>query len=210
MAAFAALTVTLTFGAGSGTIEAFGYRWTVQAPADWVVAQEGGQTILRLVEKGEPEPGKPRRPTKFAIAETPMFDHVTVECEMRRAGRSLIIVYAWQDNDHWNYAHISSDEARKVNVHNGMFHVFGGERVRISSLDGAASLAQHEQGKGWAKVKFVFDGATGRAYAEVDGKRNESLEAVDLSLRFGRVGLGSFNETGDFRNVRITGTPRKP
>jgi hypothetical protein len=42
----------------------------------------------------------------------------------------------------------------------------------------------------------------------VNGKRNPSLEAVDLSLRHGRVGLGSFDETGDFRNVKITGEPK--
>jgi len=59
-------------------------------------------------------------------------------------------------------------------------------------------------------VKLVFDGETGKCYVEVNGKRNPSLEAADLSLRWGRVGLGSFNETGDFRNVKITGETREP
>jgi hypothetical protein len=191
------LLVVAAVAAASDTIDAFGHRWSVGRASDWSV--EDG--ILRLLVPGEPPPGLPRRPQKIALAETPAFRRVTVEAEVRRAKRSLVIVYAWQDDSHYNYAHISSDTAAITNVHNGMFHIFGGERVRISPLDGEAALPT----QGWTPVKLVFDGSSGRCYVEVNGKRNPSLEAVDLSLRHGRVGLGSFDETGDFRRVRITG-----
>jgi hypothetical protein len=189
--------VLATVLVAADSIEAFGHRWTVQQASDWSIEN----AALKLLVAAEPPPGAPRRPQKFALAETAPFQRVTVEAEVRRNGSSLIIVYAWQDESHYNYAHISADTAVKQNVHNGMFHVFGGERVRISPLDGPGSLPAPE----WTPVKLVFDGDTGRCYVEVSGKRNPSLEAVDLSLRSGRVGLGSFNETGDFRNVRITG-----
>lgn len=179
------------------TISVFGYRWTVDKPADWAV--ENG--ILRLIASSEPPPGQPRRPTHFVLAETPSFRKATVEAQVKRNQRSLIFVYAWQDANHYDYVHISSDTALKQNVHNGVFHVFGGERVRISPLDGPAALPTTD----WTQVKLVFDGDTGRCYMEVNGKRNPSLEAVDLSLRHGRIGMGSFDETGDFRNVRISG-----
>jgi hypothetical protein len=183
------------------TINAFDYHWTVGQASDWSV--EDG--VLKLLVPGEPPPGTPRRPQKIALADTPSFRRVTVEAEVRRNKKSLIIVYAWQNDSHYNYAHISSDTAATTNVHNGMFHVFGGERVRISPLDGEASLPTQE----WTPVRLVFDGDSGRCYVEVNRKRNPSLEAVDLSLRYGRVGLGSFNETGDFRRVRITGEYRE-
>ena len=188
--------LALTLKAGD-TISLFGYRWIVDHPADWAI--DGG--VLRLVTPSEPLPGQPRRPTHFVLADTPSFRRVTVEAEVKRNQRSLIFVYAWQDANHYNYVHISSDTAVKQNVHNGVFHVFGGERVRISPLDGPAALPREE----WTSVRMVFDGDTGRVYLEVDGRRNPSLEAVDLSLRHGRVGMGSFDETGDFRNVKITG-----
>ncbi|MCL6546249.1 MAG: hypothetical protein K6T61_13545 [Bryobacteraceae bacterium] len=188
--------------AAADTVEAFGFRWTVQNAADWAV--EGG--MLRLLVPGEPPPGLPRRPQKYALAETAPFRKVTLEAEVRRNGRSLVLIYAWQDEAHFNYAHISSDPAEKVHVHNGMFHVFGGERVRISPLDGPPSLPTRD----WTPVRLIFDGDSGRCIVEVNGRRNPSLEAVDLSLRYGRVGLGSFDETGDFRNVRIRGQTRQP
>lgn len=178
-------------------ISVFGYHWTVDKPADWAV--ENG--ILRLITSSEPVPGQPRRPTHFVLAETPSFRKVTIEADVKRNQRSLIFVYAWQDANHYDYVHISSDNALKQNVHNGVFHVFGGERVRISPLDGPAALPTTD----WTPIKLVFDGDTGRCYMEVNGKRNPSLEAVDLSLRHGRVGMGSFDETGDFRNVKISG-----
>jgi len=187
--------------AASDVITAFDKEWTVQQASDW--AAENG--VLRLKVPGEPVPGKPRRPTKFALLNSEPFVKVTVEAELKRNGRSLIIVYAWQDENHYDYAHLSADAAVKQNVHNGMFHVFGGERVRISLLDGPPSFDSTD----WAPVKLVFDGALGQCHVEVNGKTNPSLEARDMSLRWGRVGLGSFNETGDFRNVKITGETRK-
>jgi hypothetical protein len=31
------------------------------------------------------------------------------------------------------------------------------------------------------------------------------MRAMDLSLKQGRVGMGSFNETGSFRNLKVKG-----
>jgi hypothetical protein len=187
--------VSLLMAADS--IGVFGEKWDVQSASDWVV----GNNLLQLKVSAEPPAGQPRRPMKYALLESKPFSKVTVEAEIKRNGRSLIIVYAWQDEAHFDYAHISVDTAASQNVHNGMFHIFGGERVRISSLEGPGSLPTQD----WTPVKLVFDGETGHCYVEVNGKRNPSLDAVDLSLRRGRVGIGSFDETGDFRNVKVTG-----
>jgi hypothetical protein len=184
------------------TIAVFGEKWDVQSAQDWVV----GSNLLQLKVSAEPAPGQPRRPTKFALLESQPYKKVTIDAEIKRDGRSLILIYAWQDEAHYDYAHISVDAAAKQNVHNGMFHIFGGERVRISSLDGPESLPTTE----WTPVRLVFDGDSGRCYVEVAGQRNPSLDAVDLSLRWGRVGLGSFDETGSFRDVKVTGEPRDP
>jgi hypothetical protein len=192
--AFACFTSLLM---AADSIGVFGEKWDVQSASDWVV----GNNLLQLKVSAEPPAGQPRRPMKYALLESKPFSKVTVEAEIKRNGRSLIIVYAWQDEAHFDYAHISVDTAASQNVHNGMFHIFGGERVRISSLEGPGSLPTQD----WTPVKLVFDGETGHCYVEVNGKRNPSLDAVDLSLRRGRVGIGSFDETGDFRNVKVTG-----
>jgi hypothetical protein len=180
------------------TVQALGYKWTVPIEADWKV--ENGE--LKLLVARMPTT-TPRRPKQFAIAETPDFTQFTLECDVRRTngGSSLIIVYAYKDESHFNYIHLSEDTAVKQAVHNGIFHVFGGERVRISSLKGPSSLPTAD----WHHVKVDYDGTTGAVTVLVDNQPNISLKAVEMSLSAGRIGLGSFGETADFRNLKISG-----
>ena len=179
-------------------IKAFGYEWEVPDASHWRVEKVDGHEVLRQVTNPMKDPS-PRRPVYHAVARTKAFKKVTIECEMQRVGKSMVVLYAWRDAAHFNYVHLSSDSAEKQIVHNGVFHVYGGERVRISRALGPGTLPAEN----WIRVKVVHDGS--RVYAEVDGKRNPSLEGLDLSLTAGRVGLGSFFETGAFRKVVIVG-----
>ena len=177
------------------TIDAFGLKWDVPISKDW--SFENG--VLRMLVARPSE--KPRRPTQFALAQTKPFSKVTIEADVMRDKSSLILVYASRGPDHFNYVHLSTDTAQKANHHNGVFHVFGGDRVRISSTEGPAGLAAIE----WTRVKLVYDARTGEAEAWVNGATSPSLRGIDLSLAAGRIGIGSFFETAQFRNVKITG-----
>jgi hypothetical protein len=59
----------------------------------------------------------------------------------------------------------------------------------------------------WYHVKVEWDGGSGEVQGFVDGQAIPALHAVDLSLSEGRVGIGSFDETGDFKDVRVMTTP---
>lgn len=196
-------------GAGGwcqSTIEAFGLRWSVPVAEDWRVSVMDDVPVLELLV---PRPSlQPRRPTQYALAETPPYEQLTLEMEVKKEPRaarnratSLILVYAWRDANHFNYAHLSVDEARQQPVHNGIFHVYGGERVRISSVEGPATLRDES----WHEVKLVYDGRTGRVDVWVNGETSPSMRAVDLSLGAGRFGVGSFFDVGSFRKVRVSG-----
>lgn len=180
------------------SIEALGYRWTVPNASDWKISPG----MLELVVKHEPKPGVPRRPWHFAVADTTDFTEVTLEVEVKRYGKSLMLVFAWQDEAHFDYVHLSVDDPTKQPVHNGVFHVFGGERVRISYQEPGPGVLPTAD---WHRVKVTWSGKTGQLRTWVDGKPAKALEAWDLSLRKGKVGLGSFDETGAFRNLRIRG-----
>lgn len=190
----------------TGTLQVFSHQWTVFDPSDWKIETEGDTPVLRLQTGREPLPG-PRRPFQFALAsDTEDYSQVTVEADIRPTKRSCIIVFAYRDKAHFNYAHLSTDTGTKQPVHNGIFHVYGGERVRISSEAGPAAFPETNR---WYHVKLVHDGTTGTVDVTVDNHPVPALHAVDLSLKGGKVGIGSFDETGDFRNVKMTGTPLK-
>lgn len=201
MRILAALLIVSSFLPAAGTLDAFGHHWTVPAASDWKVEQNGGAQILALVVPRGPLPG-PRRPIQFALADTPDFEKATLEADVRPLGRSLLFVFADHDPAHFDYAHLSVDTARKEPVHNGVFHVYGGERVRISSDEGPAAFVASGR---WYHVRLSFDGTSGTVQVYVDGEQVPAFDAVDLSLRTGRVGVGSFDETGEFKDVKISG-----
>ena len=176
------------------SIAALGRRWSVPLAADW----RGTEGVLDLLVKRPQE--KPRRPKQFALLEDGLYAAVTIEVEVKRNETSLILVYAYQDDAHFNYVHLSVDDPAKQPVHNGVFHVFGGDRVRISSLEGGAGALPVAE---WTPVRLVWDGK--EVVCWVNGKTTGALRGVDLSLRTGRIGLGSFFETASFRNLRVTG-----
>jgi hypothetical protein len=201
--------VLFSLGAGAwasdSSLEAFGLTWDVPVLSDWKLAD--GQLDLLV-----PRPStQPRRPTQYALARTPPLARLTLEFEVKKeplAARnrrtSVMIVYGWRDKDHFNYAHLSVDAARDQPVHNGIFHVYGGDRVRISSEDGPPTL----DGERWQKVRLEYNASTGKAEVWVDGRTSPSMRAVDLSLGEGRFGIGSFFDLGSFRNLRYSVPPK--
>jgi len=184
------------------SIEAFGYKWSVPTAADWKMTPAG---VLELLV---PRPStQPRRPSQYALAETEPMLKFEVELEakaepesLRKRHNSLILVYAWRDPDHFNYVHLSVDTAKQASVHNGIFHVYGGDRVRISSEEGPATLRDEQ----WHKIRMRYDGEAGRVDVWVDGVTSPSMRGVDWSLAAGRFGIGSFFDMGTFRNLKIT------
>jgi hypothetical protein len=184
------------------TLDVFGHTWSVPVAADWRVDQQEGAQVLHLVEHRGPLPG-PRRPIQFALTDVPEYTSLTLEGDVKPLGSSLLIVFAYRDNAHFDYAHLSVDTGAKQPVHNGIFHVYGGERVRISSEQGPAAFP----GTGrWYHVKLLHNAQTGTVDVTVDGQPVPALHAVDFSLAAGKTGPGSFDETGDFKNVRIRTT----
>ena len=206
------LTIVLfavaALASAADVLDVFHRQWTVPAASDWKTSREGGEEILRLAVGREPLPG-PRRPIQFAVTDMPDYQRAAIELDVQPLESSLMIVLAYRDAAHFDYAHLSTDTGVQQTMHNGIFHVYGGERVRISSERGPAAFAATGR---WYHVKLVHQADTGNIVVAVDGRELPALRAVDMSLGAGKIGIGSFDETGLFKNVKITttGTRQKP
>ena len=181
-------------------IEAFGMKWDVPVASEW--SFENG--VLKML-KARPQEKNPRRPVQFALAQTDPYSEIEINVEVKRHVKSMIIVYAWQKEGYFDYAHLSVDLPMKQPVHNGIFHCYGGDRVRISSLEGANAMPTED----WTPVRLVYSAKTGKVQVWASGQALPSLIAVDMSLGAGRFGLGSFFETGEFRNLKVKGVAKK-
>jgi hypothetical protein len=204
MKLFALTTLATVCGFSGDTLDAFGRKWTVPVAADWKIEMQDGLPVLHLAEHRGPLPG-PRRPIQFALTDLPDYGRVTLDADVKPTGASLLIAFAYRDPAHFDYAHLSVDTGAQQPVHNGVFHVYGGERVRISSERGPAAFSATGR---WHHVRLAHDAVTGTVDVIVDGQAVPALHAVELSLGPGSIGVGSFDETGEFKNIVITSAPR--
>jgi hypothetical protein len=182
-------------------IRCFSHDWLVRTAADWKTETAASGEVLHLTVP-RPQEADPRAPVQYALLESQPLGCFTLDVELRSDIKSvsLIIVYAWKDPTHFNYVHLSTDPARQQPVHNGVFHVYGGDRVRISSDEGPCALANSSE---WTHVRVVYDESKHMVEASINGQLNPSLRAADFSLGAGFIGLGSFFNTGSFRNFSL-------
>lgn len=184
---------------GADSMDLFHRQWSVPVIADWNISGQGDAQVLALRNPRGPLPG-PRRPIQFALTHVDPYRTLVLEADVKPLELSLMIVFAYQDEAHFDYAHLSVDTGTKQPAHNGIFHVYGGDRVRISSTRGPSAFGPSKQ---WYHVKLTHNAATGAVDVTVDGKPVPALHAVDVSLGAGQTGIGSFDETAEFKNVKI-------
>jgi len=199
MKLFTVLMIAVVPALAADKLTVFGREWTVPVASDWKIDRTDGVEVLRLVEHRGPLPG-PRRPIQFTLADIGEYGSLVFEADVKPLGASLLIVFAYRDEAHFDYAHLSVDPGSRQPVHNGIFHVYGGERVRISSERGRAAFSSSGR---WYHVRLTHDASTGHVGVTVDGETVPALDAVDRSLGAGKCGFGSFDETGEFKNVTI-------
>jgi hypothetical protein len=178
----------------SGKLDA----WQFPFPEDWVVKEEGLLHYLHMLRNREPL--VPRRPQQFALVKGITVGSFTLETRVRREGSSMLIVFNYVDTLHFYYTHLSVDSGAKVDVHNGIFLVDGAPRRRIAGTEAAPALPDTN----WHKVRVQRDVDSGSVRVFVDDEPQPRFSVVDKTFKCGQVGLGSFDETGDFTDVELS------
>jgi hypothetical protein len=173
------------------------HAWELPVPEDWEILTEGDLHYLHM--KRSRPPGVPRRPLQFARLKDVKAGSFTLDANVRRAGGSMIIVFNYVDTLHFYYVHLSKDPGAQVAVHNGVFIVDGGERRRIAGLHAPAALPDNS----WHDVRIDRNVSSGLIQVFVDKETTPRFSVIDRTFASGQVGLGSFDETGDFAHFRL-------
>jgi hypothetical protein len=177
-------------------------KWEIDGSGLWSIS--GGKLVIS--KAGVPS-GPLRRPAALAILKTMPLEKVTIEGEIHSTApldvvrRDLDVVISYESPSRFYYIHLAGIAD---NVHNGIFLVNNADRVRIDSGKSKPQL----QDSLWHHVRVERDGVSGHISVFVDRSKVPVLEAVDTTIRRGRVGLGSFDDTGEFRNIVVTGSEK--
>lgn len=176
--------------------------------ADWDLDGSGTWTIrdgMMILSKAGTPAGPVRRPSALVILKTPAFSRASVTAEIRSTAdvavtnRDLEVVVGYQSPTRFYYVHLAGITN---DVHNGIFLVADADRKRI---DPGASPPQLTD-QAWHEARVEWDGAAGQIDVYVDKSAKPVMQATDHVLTSGRVGVGSFDDTGEFRNIVVRGS----
>jgi len=171
--------------------------WQMPYPEDWSILAENGNHFLHMNRNREP--GVPRRPLQFALIKGVNVGSFRFKARLRRQGKSMIVVFNYADTLHFYYTHLSADTGQKASVHNGIFIVDGAPRTRIAGMEAAPALPDQS----WHAVEIHRNVGNGLMEVFMDGQPRPLFSVVDRTFNCGQVGIGSFDETGDFDDVRL-------
>ena len=112
--------------------------------------------------------------------------------------RDMCFFFGLQDPDHYYYVHL----ATKADPHaHSLFLVNGAARVSIAKerTDGVKWT------DGWHHVRIVRDAESGSVKVYFDDMEKPVIQGEDKTFAWGKVGVGSFDDTGWYDDVTVEG-----
>ena len=181
-------------------------RWSFADKNAWKWEGEKTGRTLQLIAQNT---GKPKYRSPFNLAwfegrEWKDFT-LTVECRLTAfdAGNNdLCIAFGRAAENRFYYAHLGE---KADEPHHQIHIVDDADRKPITRFRTDGTPWKEGQ---WHRVKIVRNTATGDIGVYFDDMEKPVLTAQDKTLEWGQIGLGSFDDLGEFRNVRIKGTSR--
>lgn len=181
-------------------------RWEPTDPAAWAWAAEGGRRYLAMVsEKSDYRP-KVRSPRGIALLKGIVVRDFVLDVDLQYTHKdyghaSLCLFFGHQDPEHYYYVHLG----KRADAHaNSIFIVDGKPRVSIARTrtDGT------DWDRAWHRVRIRRDTSSGGIEVFFDDMEKPVMTAEDRTFLWGRVGVGSFDDKGNFDTIRLRGVLR--
>lgn len=177
-------------------------RWKPTDPKAWkVIDTPDGKALSQFIQsKYKP---KHRSPLNYALVTDLFVGDFVLEAKLRSTTRDyghrdLCLFFGWQSPEKFYYAHLAKKADDRANQ---IFIVNGKERVKISKT----STPGTPWTDGWHRVKLVRKVKDGTIAVFFDDMTKPIMTASDSTFTWGQVGVGSFDDTGEWRAIRLSG-----
>ena len=178
-------------------------RWQPTDPKGWkVIDTKDGKALSQFHRESSYKPPH-RSPYHIALVKDVTVGDFVFEARCRSTvkdypHRDLCLFFGYRDAGHFYYAHLG----KKTDDHaNQIFIVNGADRKKISTRTTAGT----NWDDGWHRVKVVRSVADGKIEVYFDDMKKPVMTAKDKTFTAGRVGVGSFDDTGDWADVKLRG-----
>lgn len=177
--------------------------WTFGDRGAWIWDKEGGATVLSLTRQSDFKP-KVRSPFNLAWLAHVEWRSFTLTVDARltkfdAGNNDLCLAFGRQDDARFYYAHLG---VRADVVHHQIHLVDHADRKAITATRTGGSPWKPGV---WHRLKLVRDTATGAIAVFFDDMEKPVLTASDQTFDHGWIGLGSFDDLGEFKNLEIRG-----
>jgi uncharacterized protein (DUF362 family) len=174
--------------------------WLATDPNAWQIEQVGDTNVLSLVAQCNYAPPH-RSPVNINLIQDIVVGSFIMEVRLNSTvdeypHRDLCLFFGYQDPANYYYVHIASrpdDVAHKIHV------VDDADRISIT----------HESNSGvtwdsdWHTVRIIRDIDTEMIEVYFDDMSSPVMTAMDSRFQIGKIGLGSFDDTGQFDDISV-------
>jgi hypothetical protein len=178
--------------------------WDFTDPAAWRISRQDPAhgRVLEQFQQSKYEPPV-RSPFNIALAKNLDLQDVTIDVRARSTTadynhRDLCLVFGYQDPSHFYYVHLGKAADEHAN---SIFIVNGKPRVSIAESRTQGTPWTNS----WHRLRLVRKVDEGLIQVYFDDMEHPAMTAHDKTFAHGRVGIGSFDDTGMFDDVRVFG-----
>jgi hypothetical protein len=177
-------------------------RWQPTDPAVWKVVNDAKGNYYSQFDQSRFMPPH-RSPFNFARLKDVVVSDFVLEAMAQSTTKpgphiDMCIIFGYQDPAHFYYAHTarSTDD-----IHNQIHIVNGADRKKITAKSSGGAAWDEK----WHKVKVVRTVDDGKIEVYFDEMKAAIMTATDKTFMWGQVGIGSFDDTGNWKDIVLHG-----
>lgn len=177
-------------------------HWQPTDPKVWkLLKTDRGQVYCQFAQSDYKPPF--RSPFNYALLKDVIVSDLVFMATVQSTfkdypHRDMVVVFGYQDPAHFYYVHLGKQTDDHANQ---IFIVNNAPRVKISTKTTPGT----NWTDGWHDVKVVRKVADGTIEIYFDDMKNPAMTATDKTFTWGQVGIGSFDDTGNWDDVRVYG-----
>jgi hypothetical protein len=182
-------------------------RWEPQDPAQWEVKKTDSGTVYSQFKKQSNFKPPHRSPFNIAVQKDVNVGDMEFTGRVRSTHpdyghRDAVVVFGYQDPAHFYYVHLG----KKTDDHaNQIFIVNRADRTKIS----ITTTPGTDWTDNWHTVKVVRKPSDGTIEIYFDDLQKPVMTASDKTFAYGRIGVGTFDDTADWDDITLRGTLHK-
>lgn len=168
----------------------------------WRFNEKEGKNTLELFGKSQYQ-ARVRSPFNIALIKDLIVGDFILEVDLAQSGkeyghRDLCLFFNVKDPTNYYYVHIATKTDDRANQ---IFIVNDEPRVKISTK--TTNGTNWGKTNSWHKARIERNATSGTIKVFFDDMMTPIMEATDTHFDNGRIGFGSFDDTGQFDNIRI-------